>query len=273
MRIRRSLLLIALTLAGCAWSEPRPSPAPRYDAFVLDQGGIIRGNRSRRELALVFTADEYADGCAHIRQTLADRGIRAAFFLTGRFLRDPERAVCARGLLADGHYLGPHSDEHLLYAPWEDRGRSLVSREEFTRDLLRNIAELRAIGALPDDEPVYFIPPYEWYNAQHVRWAAELGVIVINFTPRIGSNRDWAPEGHRSFVPSQQIIDDIFAFESRDPAGLNGAILLLHLGSQRQDKTYRLLGPLLDGLRDRGYRFPRIDVMLRRTPYGVEHYP
>jgi hypothetical protein len=63
-------------------------------------------------------------------------------------------------------------------------------------------------------------------------------------------------------VASERIIDDILAYEQKDPHGLNGFLLLLHLGSQRQDKPFSLIGPMLDELKKRGYSFVRIDQML-----------
>jgi peptidoglycan/xylan/chitin deacetylase (PgdA/CDA1 family) len=89
-----------------------------------------------------------------------------------------------------------------------------------------------------------------------------MGVLLFNFSPGSGSNRDWAPEDHKSFVPSQKIIDDILAYEKKDEHGLNGFLLLLHVGSQRMDKTFLLLGDLLKELKRRGYDFVRVDQML-----------
>ncbi len=110
--------------------------------------------------------------------------------------------------------------------------------------------------------PIYFIPPYEWYNRDHVAWARDLGVQMVNFTPGIGSNRDYMSESDPKFRPSRRILEDILAFEQRDPHGLSGVILLLHLGADRRDKMYLLLDPLLDELTRRGYRLQRIDTLL-----------
>jgi len=149
----------------------------------------------------------------------------------------------------------------LLYAPWEDRSKSLVSETEFKEDLGKNIAELRRLGTC-QTSPVYFIPPFEYYNNQHAKWAGELGCVLFNFTPGSGSNRDWAPEGHPSFRPSKQIAQEILEFEQREPDGLNGFLLLLHLGSEREDKMPPRVGPLLDELVARGYAFARVDELL-----------
>jgi hypothetical protein len=86
--------------------------------------------------------------------------------------------------------------------------------------------------------------------------------VLFNFTPGTGSNRDYIPEGQRGFVPSARILDEILAFEAAEPDGLNGFLLLLHLGSERFDKMHDQLGPLLDALLERGYRFRRVDGLL-----------
>ena len=120
--------------------------------------------------------------------------------------------------VAEGHYVGPHSDSHPLYCSWDERDKSLVTQAFFTADLRKNIADLRAVGALRGGSQPLFIPPYEWYNRDQVRWCDELGVTLINFTPGSGSNRDYAPEGDRRFVPSRTIYDDILGLREERPA-------------------------------------------------------
>ena len=131
----------------------------------------------------------------------------------------------------------------------------------------RNLKELRSNGALsgkPLGGNVLFIPPYEHFNRDQVEWCRPLGVTLFNFTPGSGSNRDYAPEGDSHFVPSQKIYDDILAYEQKDPRGLNGFILLTHLGSQRKDGFYTRLGALCDELTKRGYKFERVDRLLAK---------
>lgn len=257
-------LLTTLTLAaGCQ------APPPRLDAYIgrpewtYDQDGIIRGDRTQRRLALVFTGGEHGEGTATILDALQRHGARASFFVTGQYLADRGRQDLVRRMVREGHYVGPHSDGHLLYCAWEKRAQSLVTHDQFRDDLRRNIKALRKLGALPDNAPIFFVPPYEWYNQQHVAWARELGVVLINFTPGTGSNRDWIPEGDRGFVPSRRIRSDILAFEDREPQGLNGFLLLLHLGSKRQDKMHHQIDALLDELVRRGYALVRVDELLQ----------
>jgi peptidoglycan/xylan/chitin deacetylase (PgdA/CDA1 family) len=240
------------------------SPAGAQQSY--DHRAIIRGDRSQKRLALVFTGGDYGEGTEAILDTLRRGRVRAGLFVTGSFLRAPGHAALLRRALREGHYVGPHSDQHLLYCDWNNREHSLVTEQEFTRDLARNLADLRKLGALRKrSAPVLFIPPYEWFNEDQVRWSRAMNVTLFNFTPGSGSNRDYLPESDPRFVSSAMLLRDILAYEQRDPAGLNGFILLLHLGADRKDKMYRLLPELIRELRNRGYEFVRIDELLGDT--------
>ena len=201
---------------------------PNAAALEYSEGAVVRGDPTAPRLALVFTGGEYTDGAEEILATLADRRVHASFFLTGDFLKQPGMADWVRRAVTQGHYVGPHSHAHPLLAPWNDRDKSLVTKEQFLTDLRQNLSELRALGAATG-ETVWFIPPYEWYNAQHARWSEEAGCRMFNFTPGTGSHRDFAPEGHKAFRPSQELLQDILSHETTSPTGLNGHLLLLHL--------------------------------------------
>jgi peptidoglycan/xylan/chitin deacetylase (PgdA/CDA1 family) len=251
-------------LVGCAaLGPPRAIELPTSPNWTFDQGGIVRGDVTQQKVALIFTGGDYGEGTACILDALQQAGIKASFFVTGQYLAKAEHEPLLRRMVAEGHYLGPHSAAHLLYCPWEDRSRMLVTEEEFAADLAKNIADLKRWGALRGRGPVYFIPPYEWFNAQHVAWARTRGIVLFNFTPGSGSNRDWIPEGERGFVSSQTILQGILDYERRDPHGLNGFLLLLHLGSLRQDKMHEQVAPLIAELTRRGYTFVRVDELLR----------
>jgi peptidoglycan/xylan/chitin deacetylase (PgdA/CDA1 family) len=228
------------------------------------EGGIVRGPRHEKVVALEFTGHEFAEGAATILDELARRRIRASFFLTGDFLRREAFAPIVRRIVADGHYVGPHSDRHLLVCAWESRGQTLVTRDQFARDLEGNIREIERFG-VARSQVRYWVPAYEWYNAEVASWSAALGLALVNFTPGTRSNADYTGERDPNFVTSRAILDSILEREARGPDGLNGFLLLLHIGAgpDRQDKMHARLGELLDALAARGYRFVRIDELLR----------
>jgi peptidoglycan/xylan/chitin deacetylase (PgdA/CDA1 family) len=264
---------IATSAAFVALLALRASPAAagpfatqvRKPGFTLDHGAVIRGDITRREIALVFTGHEFADGGPAIRDALKKRGIAAGFFFTGDFYRNPENASLIRSLREDGHYLGPHSDKHLLYCAWENRDRLLVTQVEFTSDILRNYEAIGAFGIAKDDAP-YFIPPYEWYNETIVRWAGKLGVGLFSFTPGTLSNADYTTPDMAGYRPSDRIYRSIIDRERSDPNGLNGFILLVHIGTHpdRADKFSGRLDELLAELGGKDYRFVRIDKLLKQ---------
>jgi peptidoglycan/xylan/chitin deacetylase (PgdA/CDA1 family) len=226
-------------------------------------GGIVRGPTDGRRIALVFTGHEFAEGGDTILDALARHRARGSFFLTGAFLRDPAKASLVRRIVREGHYVGPHSDGHLLYCPWTGPKTTLVSRRTFALDLERNLAVLERFG-VPRRDVHHFLPPYEWYNADIARWTAEFGLTLVCFTPGTRSNADYTEDGTPQFVSSQAILESILTKEREDPNGLNGFLLLLHVGAGpgRTDKFHLRFEELLGTLAARGYSFVRVDTLL-----------
>ncbi len=261
--MRGAVPVLLVALCAC-----KGGPAPAADpgrAFTWDSGAIVRGDTSVRRMALVFTGGSFADGGEHIRRVLADEGVKAGFFFTGDFYRIPEFAETIRGLAVDGHYLGPHSDRHLLYCDWDDRSKTLVTRDEFRDDILANFREMERFG-IARGKGHFFIPPYEWYNDEIAAWSRELDLVLFNFTPGTSSNADYTTPSMPEYLDSRTIYGRILAHEAGDPHGLNGFILLVHIGTdpERTDKFYLRLGDLIGELKARGYTFARIDELLRR---------
>jgi peptidoglycan/xylan/chitin deacetylase (PgdA/CDA1 family) len=252
-------LLLSILVAGLSFGQDK-SPG----RFVYDHGGVIRGDVTKKEIALVLTGHEFADGGTLIRDVLKKRGGRASFFFTGDFYRNPANSSLIKSLHEDGHCLGPHSDKHLLYCTWENRDELLVTKEQFTSDIQRNYEAIGAFGVAKENAP-YFIPPYEWYNAAIVGWAKELGLVLFNFTPGTLSNADYTTPDMANYRSSARIHQSILDCENSDPHGLNGFILLVHIGTHpdRTDKFYRRLDGLLTELGGRGYRFVRIDELIK----------
>ena len=167
-------------------------------------------------------------------------------------------------LINDGHYLGSHSDKHLLYCDWTKRDSLLVTRREFDDDLDRSYDELNKFG-VKKANAYYFLPPYEWYNDSIVKWTSDQNLQLINYSPGTRSTADYTyPEMENRYAASQDIFNSIFEFEKRSGIGLNGFILLMHIGTdpRRTDKFYHLLPDLIDQLKNKGYEWVSIDKLL-----------
>lgn len=232
--------------------------------FEYDQGGIVRGNKSKKEIALVFTGDEFADGGQYIQSVLDQHHIKASFFFTGGFYADPANKNLIESLVANNHYMGAHSDRHLLYCDWNKRDSLLVTKQEFTEDLKANYLKIKEFG-VSKDQSVYFLPPYEWHNDSISSWTKDMGLQLVNLTRGTLSHADYTVPEMKAYRSSKEIYNSILDFEQNKEAGLNGFILLSHIGTHpdRIDKFYNKLDALIGALKNKGYAFKKINVLLK----------
>lgn len=230
-----------------------------------DHGAVIRGSSTHKKIALVFTGDEYADGGTFIISALKKENIKASFFLTGNFYRNKRFAHIISSLKQNGHYLGVHSDKHLLYCDWQKRDSLLVTQQMFMQDLQDAYHELNKKG-ISNKQAHYFLPPYEWWNDSIAVWTKDMGLQLICFTPGTRSNADYTyPEMDSKYADSKTILQSVLQYEQQSPIGMNGYILLVHIGTdpRRKDKFYNQLPALIPLLKKRGYRFGRIDEIVK----------
>ncbi len=219
-------------------------------------GAIVRMNQSEKKIYLIFSAHEFGEGGPAIEKSLKKFGSKGSFFFTGDFYRNRNNSGLIRQLVADGHYLGAHSDRHLLYTDWAKRDSTLVTRKIFEKDLVSNYKEITGFG-INVQQSRFFLPPYEWYNQEVVSWAKQMGLTTINFTPGIRTNADYTTPDMPNYRSSEQLMNDLKLFESKDPNGLNGSFILIHLGTapQRTDKFYLQLDDLQKYFSEKGYQF------------------
>ena len=228
---------------------------------TIVNGGVIRGDSTQKQVCLVFTAAEWADGAETIIRTLKENCIKGGFFFTGEFYEKYGDIV--KRLLSEGHYVGSHSYGHLLYSSWENPDSMLVSQAEFEADIQKSYQLMADFGIEQKDAP-YFIPPYEYYNERVSAWARQLDLSIINFTPGTGTNADYTiPSMGKSYRSSKELYNRLMNFEKNK--GLNGHFLMIHFGThpERTDKFYKLLPQIIRTLKHRGYTFVSVPEMMK----------
>lgn len=241
------------------------SQANAQKKFTVSHGAIIKADSTKKEVALVFTADEFGDGLPAITKTLQRKNVQAAFFFTGRFYRNKKFQPYIQKLYQMNDYLGPHSNEHLLYNDWNNRDSMLVTRDHFESDMLNNFAAMKQ-QKIQITSPEYFIPPYEWWNDTIAAWSKAYGLQLINFTTGIRTNADYTyPQLGNAYKSSEWILQSMREALQKDPNAFNGAIILIHAGTdpRRKDKFYNRLPDLIDWLQQNGYTIKRIDELLK----------
>jgi peptidoglycan/xylan/chitin deacetylase (PgdA/CDA1 family) len=238
--------------------------AARQKGQTVTQGGVTRADSTQKEIALVFTGDEFGDGLPAITKTLQQQQVKASFFFTGNFYNTSSFQPYIKQLYKQQHYLGPHSDKHLLYCDWQKRDSLLVSQQQFTTDMQANLTRMQQLG-IDTSKVRYYIPPYEWWNDTIAKWSAAIGLQIICFTPGTGSNADYTyPEMGTRYKSSEVIFQSVKAFNNKSAGQLNGVILLIHAGTdpRRKDKFYQQLNALINYLKQEGYHFKKVDELV-----------
>lgn len=235
------------------------SLANEAQRLTYSHGAIVRGKQDKKQISLVFTGHEFLSGFKTIRRVLHKKRIKASFFFTGDFYR--KYAKKARKLQREGHYLGAHSDKHLLYVSWKNRNNTLVSRKEFEEDLENNYKAMKQAG-LKLPETRFFLPAYEWYNDTIANWCRNKGCTLINFTSGTRSNADYTLPTSKHYCSANNIFTSILSTEAKN--GMNGFILLLHAGvsPERKDLFAFRLAELIEKLQGKGYAFVPLNVLL-----------
>lgn len=227
---------------------------------ITDQNGaLIRNNINEKVIYLIFSADEYGEGADHILNTLKANNAGGSFFLTGNFFRNPKYSAVVKRIISEGHFLAPHSDRHLLYASWEKRDSLLVTKNDFISDLKANYKELQRFKGKTEGAK-YFLAPYEWYNSAIASWTGDLGAKLINFTPGTGTNADYTTPDLQNYRSSDELLGKLKDFEASVQNGLNGAFILIHLGTHpdRTDKFYYKLEEVIRYFSSKGYTFKKL---------------
>jgi endoglucanase len=223
--------------------------------ITISQGAIVRMDTTSKNIYLCFTAHDFTDGFETIIPTLSRHKIKASFFLTGDFFRNPANRKIIETLKADGHYIGAHSDKHLLYCSWEKRDSLLVTEDEFKKDIESNLRELAKAG-IERKSATVFLPPYEWYNDSVSEWASKEGLKLVNLSSGTFTSQDWTfPDKGKPYFSSDTLMKNLFSYEKSK--GMKGYILLIHPGTdpRRTDKFYTHLDEILTYLENKKYSF------------------
>jgi peptidoglycan-N-acetylmuramic acid deacetylase len=187
--------------------------------------------------------------------------VRTTIFLTGEFIRRYPDIV--RRIVADGHEVGNHTDTHPHLTTYARDGRQAtrpgVDRAFLTKELAttaRLFQETTGRTLAP-----FWRAPFGEHNEEIRRWAAEAGYWHVGWTGgRAGlDGLDWISDPRSSGYRSSARV--VSALVERAE---NGGIVLLHLGSDREDPVAPKIPLLLQGLSARGFRFARASEFLER---------
>jgi peptidoglycan/xylan/chitin deacetylase (PgdA/CDA1 family) len=232
------------------------------------------GPRDRMLVALTFDGGSLANAADEILDTLASRNVRATMFVSGEFVRRFPRNILR--IASAGHEFGNHTATHPHLTSWEsDQTHTTlpaVNAAMIAGELRSaNIAFRKLTGR--DFLPLWRAP-YGEKNRRICLWAQNAGYLHIgwrqgrSWRENLDSN-DWIPNEESSgYHAPREVLDKILSIAASGSDGINGGIVLLHLGTVRRDpggQVHRMLGVMIDRLRGMGYRFVTVSEMLAQS--------
>ncbi len=193
---------------------------------------IYFGNREEKTLYLTFD-EGYENGyTGAILDTLKEKGVPAAFFVTGPYLsKNPD---LIKRMLEEGHIVGNHTVNH---PNMPSKGTAEAMQEEI---LSLDIKFYETYG----QHMTYFRPPEGAYSERSLAATNAIGYRTVLWS---FAYKDWETD-------NQKGAD--YAFDSVIPYLHAGCVILLHAVSK--DNT-EALGRIIDAAREQGYTFKSLD--------------
>ena len=195
-----------------------------------------------RVVALTFDGGANNAGLTSILATLDSANVPATFFLTGQFANRYPQSV--KDMVRDGHRLGNHSNTH-PHLP------ALPSDADVVNQVRQAENAIRAAGGT-DPRPLFRFP-YGDRNAHTIAVVNDAGYVAVRWTV---DSLGW--KGTEDGGTVQKVIDKVVG------AARNGAIVMMHIGSNPDDHTTfdaDALPTVISRLRALGYGFVTLDVL------------
>lgn len=193
---------------------------------------IYEGDDTQRVLYLTFD-EGYENGyTAAILDTLKEKNVKAAFFITGPYLEKNFDLI--KRMLDEGHIVGNHTVNH-------PKMPSLNSSEAMQSELLElDMAFYEAFGT----HMTYFRPPEGVYSARSLAATEAAGYKTVLWS---FAYRDWERDNQKG---KQYAVDSV------TPYFYNGSVMLLHAVSSDNAAA---LGDIIDLAREQGFEFKSLD--------------
>jgi peptidoglycan/xylan/chitin deacetylase (PgdA/CDA1 family) len=237
------------------------------------------GPRDQRLVALTFDGGSYANAAAEILDTLMSRNVKATMFLSGEFMRKHPDIV--RRIAAEGHETGNHTFSHPHLTTYEQDHLQITLPGLGPEILARELSSTKAAYEKLTGKSLvpFWRAPYGESNRQICRWALEAKWMHVGWgqgrtwRQNLDSN-DWIAEQESpGFHAPHEVLEKLLTLADQQPYGINGGIILMHLGTVRTNtdhQVHRILGQLIDGLRARGYRLITVSEMALTAGIAID---
>lgn len=212
-------LIFLLTMGGILAITQRSLTTP---SLVRTPGTYYMANTKEKVLALTFDDGPDPIDTPEILDILKAKNVRATFFVLGQAAQ--ENPDLLKRLIKEGHEIGNHSFKH------DYQQRRLVEEIKKTD---------QEVFVSTGVHTYFYRPPGGFLSKSQLESVTKNGHIVALWSV---DSKDWRNPGIK------QIIENV------TKNAFPGGIILLHDGGYQRTQTVKALGPMIDALKERGYR-------------------
>lgn len=219
-------ILFLLTVGGIISITQSSLTTP---SLVRAPGTYYMANTQEKVIALTFDDGPDPIDTPAVLDILKEKNIRATFFVLGQAAH--ANPYLLKRLVMEGHEIGNHSYNH------DYQQRRLVEELKQTD---------QEVFALTGTHTYFYRPPGGFLTKPQLETIKKNDHIVALWSV---DSKDWRNPGVKQIVDN--VIKNVFP----------GAIILLHDGGYQRTQTVKALGPMIDALRDRGYRLATLSEL------------
>ena len=191
-------------------------------SLVRAPGTYYMAHTQEKVVALTFDDGPDPTDTPDVLDILKEKKVRATFFVLGQAAQS--NPYLLKRLVNEGHEIGNHSFNH------DYQQRRLVEEMNQTD---------KEVFAATGTHTYFYRPPGGFLSKSQLEIIKGNGHVVALWSV---DSKDWRNPGIK------QIVDNVMKHV------FPGAIILMHDGGYHRTQTVKALGPIIDALRERGYR-------------------
>lgn len=205
-----------------------------FKSIIKKHRAIFLGDPNKKYIYLTFD-NGYENGLSiPILDTLKMKKVPAIFFVTGHYVKTQPKLL--RRMTKEGHLIGNHS--------WSHADMTNISNKQIHLEL--NRLKEAVTSATGMKNMPYFRPPRGIFNDRTLAFTKKEGYTSVFWS---AAYKDWDVHAQRGAK---------YAYDQMMRQLHPGAIILLHSISKDNADA---LGDIIDGARQQGYEFARLDQL------------
>ena len=212
-------------------NHEQPNLGAKNTDLIKKYNGMALGNNEKKYVYLTFDLGYEAGYTSKILDTLKEKNVQGAFFITAHYLNTAPELV--ERMINEGHIVGNHTVNH--------KSMPDLSDDEINLELMKlNQSLYKKFGY----EMKYMRPPKGEFSERTLSITESLGFKTVMWSfAYVDWNEDSQPDNDEAL---NKILSNLH----------NGEIMLLHATSKTNSE---IMGQIIEGTQNQGFQFKSLD--------------